>query len=349
LAALLRRGRVALDVRLPHVVPVAIQLSIYLYWSIYWPGVAEHAPSIVLQIALAYAVEAWLSFLRFGAWRVGLGPLPVVLSANLFAWFDPLGSIIVVCVAMGSKTLLRYRGRHLFNPSAAGLVAGGLYLWLSPGSTWDGLFHTQNLAPNLVEVVLALSVVPLLRFGLGLIPLGGVMAMLLLPLSGPSVTQPGMIIALALFASDPATTPKTQPGRLLYGLFVGTAVLVASTLLSSHGHPDDFAKVLPVPIANVLAPAFDTLVERYRWLVPSRLLAPRWNVAFVALWLLIVLGRHVGYKPAQFEAALHWTYGTPLVVRDGDDIPRCANNPIFCHAFSFAGELEAWSSRRARR
>jgi len=344
-AALARRGSVKFDVRLPHVVPFAIQFLIYSYWSLYWPGVVAHAPSMVLQIALAFAIEAALSFARSGVWTVGLGPLPIVLSANLFAWFDPIGSVILVFAAIASKTLLRREGRHLLNPSAAGLSAGGLFLLANPQAVWQGLFHTENLAPNMVELILLLSALPLLRFRLALIPLGAALALSHLPGPSPGLAIPGTIIAFALFASDPATTPKTPAGRLAYGLFVGASVWATSRLLIAMRSPDDFAKVLPVPLANLLASRFDRLGSLVPSWLNTQLLAPRWNVVHTALWLLVVLGSFIGSKGRDFEAADHWTYGTPLVVRGADDVPRCADNPAFCRPFAFGAEIAAWVAR----
>jgi hypothetical protein len=346
-AAAWRRFRVTLGVRLPHLVPIAIQFAILGYWSLYWPGVGRHAPSIVLQVALAFALDAALGFARFGSWRVGVGPIPIVLSANLFAWFDPVLSIVVVSAAIASKTLLRRGPTHVLNPSAAGLVAGGLGLLFVPGAAWEGVFHTQNLAPNMVEVILALSLFPLVRFRLALIPLGAVVATTLL--RGPDFSLPGAVIMLTLFASDPATTPQTPIGRLLFGGFVGAGYTVALRVLSAYGVPDDFSKVAPVVVANVLAPAFDALGGRGQGAREMQLLAPRWAVAHAALWLLVELASLAHDKPGQFEATLAWTYGSPLVVRDADDVPRCANNPAFCRPLSFAAEMSLWASHRDAR
>ncbi len=340
-AAAWRRFRVTMGVRLPHLVPVAIQLTILGYWSLYWPGVGMHAPSIVLQVALAFALDAALAFARFGSWRVGVGPVPIVLSANLFAWFDPVLSIVVVSTAIASKTLLRRGPTHVLNPSAAGLVAGGLGLLVVPGATWEGVFHTQNLAPNMVEVILALSLFPLVRFRLALIPLGAVLATTLL--RGPDFSLPGVIIMLTLFASDPATTPQTPIGRLLFGGFVGVGYTVASRALAAYGVPDDFSKVAPVVVANVLTHAFDALGSRGQGDLEKQLLSPRWGVAHAALWLLVEIASLAHYKPRQFEANLAWTYGAPLVVRDADDVPRCAGNPAFCRPLSFLAEMALWA------
>jgi thiamine biosynthesis protein ThiS len=50
-------------------------------------------------------------------------------------------------------------------------------------------------------------------------------------------------------------------------------------------------------------------------------------------------------KPFDFEPTLHWTWGTPLVVRRGEHIPTCEDNPIFCTTFSFVEEAKQWVAR----
>jgi hypothetical protein len=73
--------------------------------------------------------------------------------------------------------------------------------------------------------------------------------------------------------------------------------------------------------------------------------APVPNAVFVACWLGLVVPRLWVEKPWDFEPALHWNYGTPLVVRDADDVPRCPSNPVFCRPFTVGQELELWRER----
>ena len=346
-----RDGTLSLAIRLPHLVPIVIQVALYAYWSLYWGGVAVQARSLLWQIALAFALDAFLSFARFRSWRVGLSPVPIVLSANLFAWFDPTGAVIVVATAMLTKVLVRRAGRHVFNPSAAGLSAGAAYAVFAVHTSngwWNGLFHVEHLPPNITELVLVLGLFPLVRFRLALIPLGAALGFTLpcgLVASAPNLVFPGILIAITLFASDPATTPRTAGGRLLFGLFVGLGMVAISNALLATGHPDDFSKVLPVPLANLLAPTFDRLAAVLFDRTVTRALDPRWTLLHAGLWVAAVGAFLATQKAGSFEAAAHWTYQTELVVRDADDVPRCAANPAFCRPFSLVSEVLAW--RRA--
>jgi hypothetical protein len=171
-----------------------------------------------------------------------------------------------------------------------------------------------------------------------------------------------MLLALSLLATDPATIPKTEWGKLLFGVFVGLTLPGVSLLLRGLGRVDDFAKVIPIPGANALVPVFDAVGARadrqtaraLAWLRsvvgwPSAPAPARsWDVTnalFVACWLLLVVPAMRDEKPRHFEAELHWNWGTPLIVRDADDVPRCERNPVFCRPFMFVQEASLWIDR----
>jgi hypothetical protein len=209
---------------------------------LYWPAVTSRVPAIALQIGIAYAVDAIVSLLKEGTWRVGFGPLPIVLSANLFAWFTDVGAVVVIVVAVASRTLIRRGGRHVFNPSAAGLTFAGFLSLFWSAFAFGGVFHTLAMPPNIAEVILLLSLIPQTRFRIVLISLGAALG-LQLCCPGHGVGLPGLLLAFALFATDPATVPRTPVGQLLFGAFVGSATLGFSNLLVYCGKADDLSKV----------------------------------------------------------------------------------------------------------
>ncbi len=120
LVGVVRRGRLVWELKAPHLLPAIIQTLVLAYWTLYWRGFIELIPSILMQIALAYAIDALVMLTLVGTWKIGFGPFPIILSANLFNWFDPPGTTVLIAAAMSSRALIRYRGRHLLNPSAFG-------------------------------------------------------------------------------------------------------------------------------------------------------------------------------------------------------------------------------------
>jgi hypothetical protein len=348
--ALLFRVPVTSTLRVSHLLPATLQVLILVYWQTYYPAVRSRMPSIALQIVLAYALDATFSIIRTRSWRVGVGPLPIILSANLFGWFQDPGAIVLVVVAIASRSWFRRGDRHIFNPSALGIsVAGLLGMLVFPSSMMLGsVLFPLAVPPNMSELIILLAIIPALRFRIALISIGAASALLISKLAwsaSPDLSYPSMLLAFSLFATDPATVPETPVGQLLFGLFVGSGVAATSGLLWTFGAPDEISKVLPIPVANALTPVFDRLG---RASPPLSGLAPRWNIAHVFVWLTIASATLWQEKAKHFQAALHWTYGTPLVVRGPDDVPDCDLNPTFCRPFTVPQEVVLWISRFRR-
>ncbi|HEV8246582.1 MAG TPA: hypothetical protein VGP93_12475 [Polyangiaceae bacterium] len=346
-----RTLEVEVAVRFTHALPAAIQTTIFSYWALYSVQVRAHLPFLAAQLVLAFALDCALQIARTGRYQLGLAPVPIVLSMNLFVWFpSALVATLAVTLAITSKVLFtRANGRHIFNPSGFALAVVGL-LSLSRWSqlNYGGLFHLMNLAPSLRELILILSLVPLTRIPLVLVSIGTVFGLTWVPGLSPAF-QPQAILAFTLLYTDPATVPRSGGGRLLFGTFIGIYSVLCTRLLFDAGYPDDFAKVFPLPIANLLVPRFDALAHRIGEVLPLGLLrgtdplAPRFNLVHVALWLLLVIRPVSGSKQVDFEAALHWTLGTHGVIRGRDDVPRCADNAAWCRPFQVLDEIRRWT------
>jgi hypothetical protein len=215
-------------------------------------------------------------------------------------------------------------------------VVGGLAGLALPAFGYTPLFHSMNVPPAIAEWILLAALAQQLRLPIVLVSVAaffgesvsGVLG------RGPELMRPATLLAVLLLATDPATIPKTPGGRVLFGLTFGVGIRLASMALVAAGQPDDLAKVLPLPLCNLLVPSFD----RWGAQVPfNRWLAPEYNRRHVALWLALGASMLAADKARNFEGALHWTYGTPGVVRGADDVPECSENPAFCRAFYLVG------------
>jgi len=271
---LLRHDRFALPrvghftIKLTHALPSVLQIALFAYWSIYWTPVITHLPVIGVQLAFAYAFEFLLAWTLRRAYSPSLGPVPIVLSMNLFVWFpDLLVSTIVIAIALLSKALLRFEGRHIFNPSVLGIAVVGVLCILIPA-----VFHYQDIShdfdrpPHMTEVILLLALIPQIRLQLTPVAVGAAFAMLgtmfvVFSLTGykggPSPWWPPWLLAITLLAADPATIPTTSASRLVFGLFLGTAFYVVSRLFLLSIGTDFFSKIIPIPMANLLVPNFE--------------------------------------------------------------------------------------------
>lgn len=352
-----RGSPIAARFKLTHLLPAILQTTIFTYWSLYFADVSGYATIIAMQIAWAFLVDALISLARHGRWTITFGPLPVVLSTDLFLWFAGahLASAFgVIAIAIASKALLvRRDGTHIFNPSVFGISAFALAALVIPDAwRYRDIAGELNLAPNMTELILLIALVVQLRIPIVLISLGGALALsalmsahvitILIPTWAP------VFLVLTLLATDPSTIPRTPGGRLLGGLLLGLTMGFTGLALISLGHSDFFAKVVPVLLLNALAPALDRAARA----LPARLaapLAPRYNPAHVLLWVLFISASLAdGWKASSFEAELHARYETPHIVSALDGLPSCELNPVFCQPFSFAGELALWLGDPAR-
>ncbi len=272
-----RKPTVALRIVKAHYVQALIQLCIFAYWGWYWPPVYDMAPLIAAQIAFAYAFDALLCWSRRQEWHLGFRPFPIVLSMNLFIWFKfdwfALQLLMVATSLVGKEFFTWHRnGRstHIFNPSGFALTAFSIAL-LTTGNT--DLTCGEAIAKTLAEpeyiyiVVFALGLVVQCAFSVVLMTLAAVAALYVLSalyvaffgfsyFADTSIPI-GIFIGLHLLMTDPATSPRSGLGRLIFGALYGTGAFVLYGLLGWLEQPTFYDKLLCLPFLNLAVRAFD--------------------------------------------------------------------------------------------
>ena len=95
-----------------------------------------------------------------------------------------------------------------------------------------------------------------------------------------------------LLFTDPSTAPRTELGRIIFGVLYGLSVVGLYALLPALGAPAFYDKLLQVPLLNLMIKRIDrvALSRRLAWLNPERLapgLVPRMrSLAYVSIWIL---------------------------------------------------------------
>lgn len=272
-----RKPTMGLRIVKAHYVQALIQLCIFAYWGWYWSPVYEMAPLIAAQIAFAYAFDALLCWSRRQKWHLGFRPFPIVLSMNLFIWFKfdwfALQFLLVATSLVGKEFFTWHRnGRstHIFNPSGFALTAFSIAL-LVTGNT--GLTCGEAIAKTLAEpeyiyiVVFALGLVVQCAFSVVLMTLAAVAALYALSslyvacfgfsyFADTSIPI-GIFIGLHLLMTDPATSPRSGLGRLIFGALYGTGAFALYGLLGWLEQPTFYDKLLCLPFLNLAVRAFD--------------------------------------------------------------------------------------------
>jgi enediyne biosynthesis protein E5 len=176
-------------------------------------------------------------------------------------------------VTIASKFVLRWNGKHVFNPTNFGLVAMMLAtgrVWVSPGQWGTTAFFAFAIACAGILVVrrAARSDVTLAFLGFYALLLFARSAALGEPLAIPlHRLQSGALLLFAFFMiSDPKTTPNSRPGRILFALLVaGGAAFVQFRLFRTNG------LLWSLALFSLLVPLLDRIVPglRYRWESPA--------------------------------------------------------------------------------
>jgi hypothetical protein len=271
-----------------HWVQPLMQGAVYVYWGMYWPEVYRFAPFILAQIVFAYAVDMLVNWSRRDTWILGFGPFPIILSTNLFLWFHDdwfFLQFLMVAVGVLGKEFIRWqkdgRSAHIFNPSALSLFifSLGLLFTHSTGISWAEEIATTITRPDHIylEIFLVGLVVQAL-FSVTLVTLSAAAALFVLGLTYTHFTgvynfvdsniPASVFLGLHLLVTDPATSPRKTPAKIVFGALYGAGVFGMYILLAALGAPRFYDKLLCVPALNLSVRALDRasgfLEERFR-------------------------------------------------------------------------------------
>jgi len=312
-----------------HYIQAMVHLSVYTYWGWHWPPVQEHALLLLAQLFFAYAFDMLMAWTRRDSYLLGFGPFPIIFSTNLFMWFrDDWFYLQFLMIAVGfmGKEFVRWnrdgKSTHIFNPSAftLGLFSLVLILTNTTEITWGPqIASTLSLAPGIYTYLFIGGLVVMYFFSITLVAASA--AAVLFGLSGlyyaltgvpyflDSEIPTAVFLGLHLLVTDPSTSPRTPPGKLVFGILYGLGVFALYSILSAFGAPTFYDKLLCVPLLNLSVQWIDRMVQGLRdnkgldrlglGVVPSR----NSNIAHMAVWIVFfglmtvtgrTDGRHIG-------------------------------------------------------
>ena len=219
-----------------------------------------------------------LNWARRDTYVLGFGPFPIIFSTNLFLWFKPdwfYLQFVLVALGFAAKELIRWskdgRQTHIFNPSSFPLAV----CLADPAR--DG-----NHAPDLGDGDRDHPDVPALHLRADL-PGGAARTILVRShadddvggrhvvrvLASPTSRRPesdwycqtyipiASFLGMHLLFTDPSTSPRTELGRILFGILYGASIAALYGLLEAYGQPSFYDKLLAVPILNLLIQLID--------------------------------------------------------------------------------------------
>ena len=249
-------------------------LAALLVYGVGWRSFDVSPAQIVLTLGAALAAQAvgsrWAGLPAFDAKSALISGLSLCLLLRVDAlWL----AVAAALVAVGSKFLLRWDGKHIFNPTnlgVAAIVALSDRAWVSPAQ-WGAGTTIAFLVACLGGMVVnraARSDVTYAFLGSYAAILFGRAVWIGQPWSVPlHQLESGSLLLFSFFMiSDPKTTPNSRAARFLFGVLVATgAAFVAFVLFKPSGPIWSLVALSPlVPLLDRFFPG-----RRYEWTRPT--------------------------------------------------------------------------------
>jgi hypothetical protein len=253
---------------------------------------------------------------------------PGTLHGQWWSTHDIWIFVGVVAISMASKYLIRWRGRHIFNPSNLGLVIAFVALgpkftepqdlwWIPPGP-WlivtyavlvvGGVLIAWELRLLGLELAFMAGFAAFTALALALVPDHCMVASWhVAPMCGAElwqilVTSPELLVFGLLMVPDPRTVPEGQVARVAFGILVAilAVLLIGPTTLEFWTKTAILASlVIACALRFVLARFLAPLEARERQRAGRR--RPSWRLP-AALALALVL---VGTLPVAADLSTH--------------------------------------------
>jgi hypothetical protein len=312
-------------------------LASLLVYGLGWLQFDLSLPQVAVTLAAAVGAQRLGDAWTGAPWRSGAkSALISGLSLCLLLRTDALWlAALAAAIAVGSKFVIRVRGKHVFNPTNGALIALLLttdLAWVSPGQwgTAAAFAFTMACAGMLVVNRAARSDVTLAFIAAWSAILVGRSVSLGEPLTIPlHRLESGAFLLFSFFMiSDPKTTPDSRIGRIAFAVLVAVgAWYVQFRLFRTNGF------LWALAAASLLVPIIDWFVPaaRYQW--PHALTCftrTDWRTAMLrktavfVMALGLVLGASAradafcGFYVAKADTSLFNKASQVVLVRDGD-------------------------------
>jgi len=257
----------------PRYYQIAVLFSLLLY-GVGWLSfdVDGHAIAMLLGTVLV-AQFLCTSFFSSSAFDCRSALISGLSLCLLLRTNDSTLTIVTALITIASKFLLKWNGKHIFNPTNFGIIATLAItgrVWVSPAQ-WGSQLYFAFLMACLGGIVIHRA----MRSDVSLAFIFFYAAILFLralwlgdPWSIPmKQLQSGALLLFTFFMiSDPKTTPDSRSGRILFALLVAAgAAYVQFALYRTNG------LLWSLAICSMLTPLIDYMSpgKRYRWQITN--------------------------------------------------------------------------------
>jgi enediyne biosynthesis protein E5 len=212
--------------------PISIKHQLVIFLVLLASGIlfidkdAHFLPVLFIAVISAAGVDAGFAYLKQKKLVITSSSLisglivGFVLASGQPAWIICLASV----VAVGSKHLIRLRGRHIFNPAALGIFT--VIILLNATTQWRGTYLWYCLAPaglyfsykiRKLEIISSYFIASLILFG------GQALMQKVNPLHAFGYLSYFYIFVMII---EPKTTPVNFLGKIIFGTLLAAVIFV---------------------------------------------------------------------------------------------------------------------------
>jgi len=233
---------------------------------------ALHFDVTAARSALILGVAIGAQALCSRIWGVRFDPRSAAISGLSLCLLLRSNSVVLVLIAaviaVGSKFVIRWRGKHIFNPTNVAIVALLLTgrVWVSPGQ-WGNVAFFAFLIACLGGIVVNRATRSDVTFAF-IVAWSAILIGRSLWLGEPMAIpihrlENGALLLFTFFMiSDPRTTPDSRTGRILFAALVAAgAWYIQFRLFRTNGI------LWSLAITSLLTPILDALLpaRRFEW------------------------------------------------------------------------------------
>lgn len=237
---------------------IKVQLIIFLSILALWLSIVNKditfLSAITISVISAVFLDSLITYLKTKRFKITDSS---VISALIIGYVISVGEpwwkfVFASIFAIGSKHLIRNRGKHLFNPAAFGIFLASILL--GAATQWKGTDLWYILVPAGIYFVWKIRKLELVAGYIlcYLILFGGYVLIRNLPLIDVLKYQSYFFIFVMLI--EPKTTPIQNKGKIIFGISVAALVFI----LTLCGVRFD-AELCGLLILNLAVPALNKL------------------------------------------------------------------------------------------
>lgn len=201
---------------------ITFLLVLYLLGSFQF-GAAKVLTQLLWPVIGATTAGIIFDFTELKRFQKPLTPFITGLIIGLVAQFgeQPLILFAIGVLSMFIKFIVKFEGRHIFNPAVGGLLAGLLFFNSAP-SWWSG---GENIWIFLIWIPVFLlrfkRWAPMVGFLLPVVSTGGISVL----------TSASALFFISVMLIEPKTSPATIKLGLIYGVVVAIGYLIIGRFL----------------------------------------------------------------------------------------------------------------------